>query len=215
MRFGAILSAVLSFGLLVVAAPTSNVQDVAVARSLPIDLAIRDVSAPVARYVEERDAFASIQTREDFITTVKNAQAVIVKLCADITIQINAKVDVAVVLKFFADLTVQLDIILKACASIGLLIDINLVVKLILDIFVTICVVLKLCLTVYVDVAVIVSGVAAIVVYLTNILLAIAVKNVLFAVLFIAACTVDNLALFLSVGLDVKVILKAFLGISL
>jgi len=178
-----------------------------VARSLPVDLAVREVAVPVARYVEERDVVSTLEARDDFLTTCNNAQAIIISICAKITAQANLKVDVSVIVGLFAQLTVQLNIILSACATIGLLIDISAVVKIILSIFVTVCASLKVCLTVYVNIGVIVSGVAAIVLILTNILLAIVLKNVLFAVLFLAACTVDNLALFLSVGLNVKAIL--------
>ncbi|KDQ11547.1 hypothetical protein BOTBODRAFT_452131 [Botryobasidium botryosum FD-172 SS1] len=49
MRFGAILS-VLSLGLLAIAAPTPSLQDVAVARSAPVDLVVRDVVSPALSF---------------------------------------------------------------------------------------------------------------------------------------------------------------------
>ncbi|KDQ21351.1 hypothetical protein BOTBODRAFT_168633, partial [Botryobasidium botryosum FD-172 SS1] len=114
MRFGAIFSAVLSFGLLVAAAPAASVQDVVVARSIPAELSVRDVTAPVARFAEERSVVGTIVARDDFLTTCQNAQNQINNICGQITVQANAHADASVIVGLFAQLTAQLNIILSA-----------------------------------------------------------------------------------------------------
>ncbi|KDQ19052.1 hypothetical protein BOTBODRAFT_171014 [Botryobasidium botryosum FD-172 SS1] len=66
MRFGAILS-VLSLGLVAFAAPTAHVQESAIARRAPVEVAAREVVAPVARSTSE--------SVEDFINKLQSVKS--------------------------------------------------------------------------------------------------------------------------------------------
>ncbi|KDQ11555.1 hypothetical protein BOTBODRAFT_35221 [Botryobasidium botryosum FD-172 SS1] len=204
MRFGAIFSAALSFGLLVIAAPTAGA-GVAV-RGVPVDLAVREVVAPVARFEEPRE-LTQLEAREDFLSTCQGASNIIAQLCADITVKVHAKADVQAVLSLWAKVYAQLQIISNACASIDLSVNPHLCVTLLAHLCVTLCTCIKLCLSVDIYADACAHVCKSCVNICGHILAAVSLHLPLFAAAFLKACSPDVLSLCASVGLNIQAIL--------
>ncbi|KDQ11546.1 hypothetical protein BOTBODRAFT_452102 [Botryobasidium botryosum FD-172 SS1] len=151
MRFGAILS-VLSLGLLAIAAPTPTLQDVAVARSAPVDLVVRDIASPAVSFDKGvGDLVAARAAADDFMTQLNNINnnletiaapfidvkvVVTAEVLATVQAQINVlvglfinvgiflQIDINVVAAIFASISINVAVILSAAVKAGLKVDV-------------------------------------------------------------------------------------------
>ncbi|KDQ11556.1 hypothetical protein BOTBODRAFT_189748 [Botryobasidium botryosum FD-172 SS1] len=208
MRFTAIFTAIVSFGLLAVAAPVADA-GVAV-RSTPVDLAVRELAAaPVVRSGEARE-LVHIGTSATFLDTCNIASVNINNLCNQIAV-INgqANADVSSVVALWAQVQVQLQAILDASAAINLLTNVNATAcaAVIAQICITICTCISACLKLYANVGALVAVTNAVIALLVQIILAIAAHLLGFALALVTACGPAGLAACVSVGLNLEAIL--------
>jgi len=139
MRFGAILS-VLSLGLLAIAIPTPSLQDVAVARSAPMDLVVRDVASPAvsfdkdvgdvipARATAADDFMAQLNSINDDLKAKASQLSALTDVNAWVALVAAIEVHIGVLVNLFASVSISVAVNVQAMAAVTAEIFINIAV---------------------------------------------------------------------------------------